>query len=62
MLKINFKAVSQLPEDIFMLFKVGEEVMLDVQYALSSHEPLVKFVEIISSGLVDQLSEGFNYT
>ena len=36
--------------------------MLDVQYALSSHEFLVKFVEIVSSGLIHQGSPTFNYT
>ena len=40
----HFKAAKVLPEDIFKIYKVNEETMQDVQFALSSHEPLVKFV------------------
>lgn len=49
--KINFKAVPKLPKDIFMIYKVDEKTLLDIQYALSSHEPFVKFVEIFTSYL-----------
>ena len=50
--KISFTAVTQLPKDIFMIYKVDDKTLLDIQYALSSHEPFVKFVEIISSYLI----------
>ena len=59
--KINFKSVKILPKDIFMICKVEEETMLDAQYVLSSHEPLIKFVEKLSSALIHQFEEGFNY-
>ena len=61
MIKVAFKNVSKVPEDIFMINRVEEETMLDVQYALSSHESLVKFVKIMSVGLLDQEKEGDNF-
>ena len=43
-----------MPKDIFKIYKVDEKTLLDIQFALSSHEPLVKLIEILSSGLKDQ--------
>ena len=34
-----------------MIYKVDEKTLLDIQYALSSHEPFVKFIEIFTSYL-----------
>lgn len=50
-----------MPKDIFKIYKVDEKKLLDLQYALSSHEPLVKIIEILASGLLDQDEPGFNY-
>ena len=36
MTKLSFKTVGKMTEDIFMLFKVSEENIMDVSYALSS--------------------------
>ena len=44
--------MTKLTKDIFMIYKVDEKTLLDIQYALSSHEPFVKFVEIIASYLI----------
>jgi hypothetical protein len=51
--KFSFKAVASLPKDIFMIFKVDEEVLLDAMYVISAHEPLIKLVEKLSSGLLE---------
>lgn len=60
--KIGFIAVTKLPKDIFMIYKVDDKTLLDVQYALSSHEPFGKFVEIVSSKLLQQeLVRDFDY-
>ena len=36
-----------MTEDTFKIYKVDEGTMLDIQFAISSLEPLVKFVELI---------------
>jgi hypothetical protein len=51
--KISFKAVESLSEDSFIIVKVGDETIRDVAYVLSSHEHLVKFVEIFSSKILE---------
>lgn len=42
-----------MSEDSFIIVKVGDETIRDVAYVLSSHEYLVKFVEIFSSKVLD---------
>jgi hypothetical protein len=56
--KFSFKAVPTLPKDIFMLFKVDEEVLLDAMYVMSAHEPLIRFVEKLSSTLLELEKSG----
>ena len=51
-----------MTEDIFMIFKVNEEETMDVQYAISSLESLVKLVEILTDKFQNQNDEDFNYT
>lgn len=58
--KINFKDVSKMTEDTFKIYKVDEETMLDIQFAISSLEPLVKFVEMMIERYADFEKE-FNY-
>lgn len=41
-----------MSEDIFRIYQVNEETMKNVQYALSSYELLIKFVETMSSRLI----------
>ena len=36
-----------MTEDTFKIFKVDEKTMLSIQFAISSLEPLVKFVELV---------------
>lgn len=41
--------MEELKEDSFCIRKVEEESMMNIQYIVSSHEPLVRFVNVISS-------------
>lgn len=50
--KFSFQSVEILPKDIFIIYKVNEELLLDAMYVISAHESLIKFVEKISSGLL----------
>lgn len=59
--KISFTPVPKMAKDIFKIYKVNEKTLLDLQYALSSHEPLVKLIEVLSSGLMDQTYQGERY-
>ena len=47
-----------LPKDIFMIFKVPEEDLLDAMYVMSAHEPLIKFVQKLSSELIKREMSG----
>lgn len=50
-----------MTEDILLIFKVKEEMIMDIQYAISSLEPLVKLVEILTESFKDQNNEDFKY-
>ncbi len=50
-MKYRLVAEENLKEDSFCMSKVDEETMMDIQYVVSSHEPLVKFVSVVSNGL-----------
>ena len=42
--KIDFKAVTSLSEDSFIIVRVSEDTISDVSYILSSQEAFVKVV------------------
>lgn len=50
-------AVKELTEDSFHIVKVSDEAMRDIQYVISAHEPLIKFLEVIMTQIVEQKAE-----
>jgi hypothetical protein len=45
-------SVVELTEDSFLIVKVEEETMMNIQYVISSHEHLIKFLDRFSSHMV----------
>lgn len=46
-----------------MIFKVPEEDLLDAMYVMSAHEPLIKFVQKLSSELIKlEMSGNIDYS
>ena len=48
-MKLNLVNVEELKQDSFCIIKVEDETMMNIQYVISAHEPVVKFVNVISS-------------
>jgi hypothetical protein len=46
--------VVELTEDSFLIVKVDEQTMMDIQFVISSHEPFVKFLKIFSSHMINE--------
>lgn len=55
--KIKFISVPKMPKDIFKINKVDEKTLLNIQFALSSHEPLVKIIDTLFRGFQTQKEE-----
>lgn len=49
--------VAELTEDSFLIVKVEEETMMNIQYIISSHEHLIKFLDRFSSHMVKENAE-----
>ena len=55
----ELKDVEELTEDSFQIVKVDEEAMMFIQYIISSHEHLVKFLDGFSSHMVKENQKPF---
>jgi hypothetical protein len=53
----ELKNVVELTEDSFLIMKVDEETMMNIQYIISSHEHLIKFLDKFSSHMVKEYAE-----
>lgn len=49
--------VAELTEDSFLIVKVEEETMMNIQYIISSHEHLIKFLDRFSSHMINENAE-----
>jgi hypothetical protein len=47
-------SVVELTEDSFLIVKVEEETMMHIQYIISSHEHLIKFLDRFSSHMIKE--------
>ena len=50
-----------MSKDIFKIHKVNEMKLLDIQFALSAHEPLNKFLETLAPGLQNHSDPEFSF-
>lgn len=46
--------MEELTEDSFFIVKVDDETIMNIQYILSSHEHLVKFLRGLSSYMIKE--------
>lgn len=54
----ELKDVEELTEDSFLIVKVEEQTIMNIQYVISSHEHLVKFLDRFSSHMVNEKALG----
>jgi hypothetical protein len=54
----ELKDVEELTEDSFLIVKVEEQTIMNIQYVISSHEHLVKFLDRFSSHMVNEKAIG----
>ncbi len=50
----ELKDVDELTEDSFFIVKVDDETIMNIQYILSSHEHLIKFLRGLSSYMLKE--------
>jgi hypothetical protein len=47
-----------LTKDSFLIIKVEDDTIRNIQYVISSHEHLVKFLDLFSSHMVSEVAQG----